>query len=190
MGRSYQISTSVAFCISFYKKKMGGGHAFHLCQKGKKRRLSHPPNIERVGPQNTSRRRSATRTISKIQFSTKYKFLGDRWGKMFYPVCIRFSLFFQRITTLQWLVGFCHTTRTSLNYIYKLYTGSLLSLYYIFCIGITGFLLVNLRFPASTVTFIYRTGWLVCLVKRPVMGFGHCRDQICSSHSELKTFCL
>ena len=42
----------------------------------------------------------------------------------------------------------------------------------------------------STINFIYTTGWWVSLVKRPVMGLGHCRDQICSSQSELKTFCL
>ena len=60
--------------------------------------LSHPPYTECVGHWNTFRWGSATRTIGKIQFSTKYKFLGDRWGKMFYPVCIRFSLFFWRIT--------------------------------------------------------------------------------------------
>ena len=44
------------------------------------------------------------------------------------------------------------------------------SMYYIFCIDIKGFLMVNLQFPASTITLIYRTGWSACLVKRPVMG--------------------
>ena len=154
MGISYHIPSSVVFCSSFYKKKKGTCFPLLLeTEKTETVSLSHPPNTECVGHQNTFRWGSATRTTGKIQFSKKYekkkknKFLGDRWGKMFYPLCIRFSLFFWRITALECWVDFCHTTRISLNYIYKLYTCSLLSLYYIFCIGITGFLLEYLQFP-------------------------------------------